>query len=38
MVSAYIALGFYLGSPIITADEKLIEKIQLPQLIHIKNL
>ncbi|MHA1386283.1 MAG: type II toxin-antitoxin system VapC family toxin [Candidatus Helarchaeota archaeon] len=36
--SAYIALGFYLGSPIITADEKLIEKIQLPQLIHIKDL
>jgi predicted nucleic acid-binding protein len=36
--SAYIALGIYLNAPVISADDKMIEKTQIPLLIHIKDI
>jgi predicted nucleic acid-binding protein len=36
--AAYIALGIFLNAPIYTADEKLGNKLQLTDLIHIKQV
>ncbi|MBD3226797.1 MAG: PIN domain-containing protein [Candidatus Lokiarchaeota archaeon] len=36
--AAYIALGNFLNAPIYTADEKLENKIQLSEVIHIKQV